>query len=347
MTFSIGSHKLTVDPCYIIAEIGSNHDGNRQRAMEMIERAALAGANAVKFQLFKADKIAAAIDLPETRLHDQFAKFGQTVFDLYRNMELPLSWLKELKACCDENHVHFLSTPFDEGSADLLAEVGVPAMKVASFEITHIPLLKHLGSLHLPLLLSTGMASLGEIEAAMKTINDAGEQRIALFHCGIEYPAPFESVHLRCMDTLTTAFQCPVGYSDHTAGVTVSIAAVSRGAALYEKHVTLAGGCSPDHDFALDMDTFEKMVQGMRECEKALGSSVKQLQESERKHLLRGRRSIFVVKDVEKSEMFTRDNLAVLRPGTGIAPVHYEEILGKRAVKSLKAVHMLKNDDWH
>ena len=346
MAFSIGNHILGIDSCYIIAEIGSNHDNNKTRAFKMIQRAAKAGANAVKFQLFKADKIAAKIDLPETRINDQFSKFGRTVFDLYRNVELPVSWLKELKACCDENKIHFLATPFDENSADILAAFGVPAMKVASFEITHIPLLKHLGKLRLPILLSTGMANLGEIETAIDTIHMAGEDRIALFHCGIEYPAPFDSVNLRCMETLRLAFQCPVGYSDHTEGIAVPVAAVALGSVLYEKHVTLAGGKSPDHDFSLEMDGFEKMVQYMRECEKALGSTMKNVQESERKHLLRGRRSIFVIKDMKKNELFTRENLAVLRPGIGIAPAHYEEILGKKATRDIKAISLLKEKDW-
>ncbi len=345
--FFIGEHNLGIDPCYIIAEIGSNHDQIKKRAFEMISRSAKIGANAVKFQLFKADKIAAKIDLPETRINDQFSKFGQTVFDLYRNLELPFSWLKELKACCDENNIHFLATPSDEGSADVLAEIGVPAMKVASFEITHIPFLKHLGQLRLPILLSTGMANLGEIETAINTIHMAGEYRIALFHCGIEYPAPFDSVNLRCMETLRLAFQCPVGYSDHTQGIAVPVAAVALGAGLYEKQVTLTGGRSPDHDFALEMEEFEKMVLYMRECEEALGSTIKTVQGSERKHLLRGRRSIFVIKDIKKNEILTCENLAVLRPGVGIAPVYYEEILGKKSTRDLKAISLLKDGDWH
>lgn len=347
MKFDIGDHHLGTGSCYIIAEIGSNHDNNKSRALTMIQRAARAGANAVKFQLFKADKIAAKIDLPETRISDQFSKFGQTVFDLYKNLELPLSWLKELKACCDENKIHFLATPFDENSADTLAELGVPAMKVASFEITHIPLLKHLGRLRLPILLSTGMANLEEIETAIKSINSAGEDRVALFHCGIEYPVPFESVNLKCMETLRLAFKRPVGYSDHTEGVSVAIAAVALGAMLYEKHVTLAGGSSPDHDFALEMDRFEEMVQHMHECERALGSTTKEVQDSERKHLLRGRRSLFVIKDMKQNDLFTRENLAVLRPGVGIAPIHYEGILGRKATRDIKAICLLKEKDWY
>lgn len=346
MRFSIGNHRLEEDQCYIIAEIGSNHDGDKGRAFQMIRCAAEAGANAVKFQLFKADSIAADVDFPETMLTDQFSKFGRNTYNLYAGMELPESWLHELKACCDENHVDFLATPFDEDSADKLVDLGVSAIKVASFEITHIPLLKHLSKLSLPLLLSTGMANLGEIETAVNTIKGAGEQRIALFHCGIGYPAPFETVNLRCMETLRSAFDCPVGYSDHTEGIVVPVAAVSLGAAILEKHVTMPGGKSPDHNFALSMEEFAEMVSAVRRCEAAMGCSLKGVQENEVKHLLRGRRSLFVVKDMAKGEEFSRENLSVLRPGIGIAPGKYESILGKKSMSDIKAPALLKEGDW-
>jgi N-acetylneuraminate synthase/N,N'-diacetyllegionaminate synthase len=312
----------------------------------MIHRAAKAGANAVKFQLFRADKIAADIDLPETRLRDKFAKFGSNVYALYKDMELPSSWLEELKSCCKECKVDFLATPFDEGSADQLAEIGVPAMKVASFEITHIPLLRHLGRLKLPVLLSTGMANLKEIQDAICAIRDAGENRIAIFHCGIDYPQPFETVNLRCFETLRKAFPYPIGYSDHTQGIAVPVAAVALGASLYEKHVTLPGGKSPDHDFAISMDEFEKMVKAMREAEVSLGSSKKEVQKNELIYRLRGRRSIFVVQDIKKGGIFNENNLAVLRPGIGIEPKMFEKILGKKSRRNIKAPHLLKKGDW-
>ncbi|MFQ5647519.1 MAG: N-acetylneuraminate synthase family protein, partial [bacterium] len=162
----------------------------------------------------------------------------------------------------------------------------------------------------------------------------------------IEYPAPFESVNLKCLDTLRSAFNCPVGYSDHTQGITVPIAAMALEAELYEKHVTLSEGKSPDHDFALSMDEFALMVKHMRQCEASLGSSIKQVQESERIHYIRGRRSLFVIKDMKKGESFTEDNLAVLRPGVGIPPAKYEEIVGKKATRSIKATALLQEGDW-
>ncbi len=345
--FLINNHNIGIDSCYVIAEVGSNHDGDKSRAFEMIRLAAGAGANAVKFQLFKAERIAANIDFPETRLDGPFAKFGKNVYDLYKDMELPDSWLDELKSCCQEHGVDFLMTPFDEKSADQIAAIGVPALKIASFEITHIPLLKHIGKLNLPVLLSTGMANLGEIELAVKTIHESGEQRVALFHCGIDYPAPFDSVHLKAMETLRNTFGCPVGYSDHTPGIAVPIAAVALGAKLYEKHVTLSSGKSPDHGFALNMEEFSQMVTGIRQCEEALGNSVKDVQSNEHKYRLKGRRSIFIVQDVKEGEVFDGQNLAVLRPGNGISPVHYEAIIGKNATRNIKAPALLTEEDWN
>jgi len=312
----------------------------------MIKRAAKAGANAAKFQLFKSDKIAAKIDIPETRLKDQFSKFGKNVYDLYKDMELPDSWLKELKQCCKEYDIDFLATPFDEGSADKLLEIGVSAIKIASFEITHIPLLRHIAKLGLPVLLSTGMANLEEIRLAVDTILNEGENRIALFHCGIDYPQPFETVNLKCLETLRKSFNCPIGYSDHTSGITVPVAAVALGAKLYEKHVTLPGGKSPDHSFALTMDEFEQMVVAIRRCEASLGSNVKEIQENEKKYSLRGRRSIFVVKDVKKGDLFNVNNLAILRPGLGISPTKYDEILNKQSNKDIKAPALLSEGAW-
>jgi len=345
--FYVGSHHLGVNPCYVIAEVGSNHDGEKKRAFEMIRSAARAGASAVKFQLFKADRIAAKLDIPETRLSDEFAKFGRTVHDLYKNGELPESWLEELKVCCNECSVDFLATPFDEQSADKLAELGVPAIKIASFEITHIPLLKHVGHLGLPIILSTGMADHEEIEEAVNTIQNAGEERIALLHCGIDYPTPAKSVNLRCLKTLHDAFGCPVGYSDHTEGIVVPVAAVALGAAILEKHITLEEGTSPDHDFAMDIGQFANMVKAVRKCWTALGSPIKEVQENELKHLRRGRRSLFVVKDVAKGEVFTRENLAVLRPGIGLPPANYETVLGKKATIRIKAPALLEEGNWH
>lgn len=345
-TFLINDHELGVGPCYIIAEIGSNHDRDKGRALRMIRALAKAKVNAVKFQLFKADRISANIDIPETRLKDQFSKFGKTIYSLYKDMELPSSWLKELKACADECGVDFLVTPFDKQSVDEVVQIGVPAIKIASFEITHIPLLRHVARFKLPVLLSTGMANMKEVAVAMRTLADSGADRVGLFHCGIEYPVPLEAVHLRCMDTLRKAFSCPVGYSDHTQGLVVPVAAVALGANMFEKHVTDKAGKSPDHEFALSIEEFANLVCQIRSCEQVLGSSVKSPQPCEANYLRRGRRSLFVIKDVKRSDIFTTENLAVLRPGVGLPPSRFNEVIGCRSLRNIKAPAVLLEEDW-
>ncbi len=288
---TIGTHRIGPgQPMYIIAEAGSNHDQDKDRAFKLIRECAKAGVDAVKFQLFKADKIAAKIDMPETRLYGQWAKFGSHLYYLYKDLELPETWLKELKACCQQEGVEFLATPFDEASADALFDLGVSAMKIASFEITHIPLLKHVGKMKIPVLISTGMANVEETQEAIDAVAASGEQRVALFHCGIQYPLPFEAVHLRAMETMMKRFPCPVGYSDHTDGWVVPVAVAALGGHLLEKHVTMEGGTSADHDFALTVEQFAEMVKAVRQCEQAMGSSVKQVQEVETAPFRRGRR---------------------------------------------------------
>ena len=343
---AIGDHRLGVDSCYVIAEIGSNHAGSFSRAVEMIEKCARCGVNAVKFQLFQADKLVARIDLPETRMYGQFAKHGRRAHSMFQKVELPVSWLRDLKSCSDDNNVDFLATPFDESGADILAETGVPAIKVASFELTHTPLLKHIGGLGVPVLLSTGMADLIEIELAIDAVNAGGEDRIALFHCGIGYPVDPATVNLRAMETMRRAFGCPVGYSDHSLGLSVPFAAAAMGAAMYEKHVTMEGASSPDHEFALDLKDLSLLVEGIHECEAVLGTGEKMCEPSEEIFRRRGRRSLFVTRDLKKGDLFSEDSLAVLRPGTGLQPCIYEEVLGARATKDIKAVHQLEGDDY-
>jgi sialic acid synthase SpsE len=219
-------------------------------------------------------------------------------------------------------------------------------MKIASFEITHIPLLKHIGKMGIPVLLSTGMANIDEIQEAIDAVGVGGEKRIAIFHCGIQYPLPFEAVNLRAMQTLIERFSCPVGYSDHTLGLTVPVAATALGAQLLEKHVTLEGGTSADHDFALTIDQFKEMVDVVRQCEKALGTRTKEVQEVEIAPYRRGRRSCFVIQKMKKGDVFTYENLAVLRPGIGMHPRIFDLVLGKKAARDIQGPALLNEGDW-
>ena len=346
-SFEIGKRRVGEgSPTYVIAEAGSNHDGQLDRARRLIDVAAEAGADAVKFQTFSADRIASQAAIGATRLTDKFGRFGETLFDFYKKLELPADWHRELQAYAAEKGVTFLSTPFDEAAVDLLAALNVPAYKIASFELVHLPLLRHAASKGKPVILSTGMATLGEIEEALAAVTEAGNDQVALLHCGIEYPVAMPDVHLASMDTLRQAFSCPVGYSDHTLGVTVPIAAVARGATIIEKHFTLDRTLpGPDHGFALPPDELKAMVRAIRDTEAAIGSPVKRLLPSEAVHHQRGRRSLFAARDIAKGDVISRDMVTVLRPGTGLPPKYLDIIVGRIARRAIATHHPITWED--
>lgn len=333
-------------PCFVIAEAGSNHDSDLEVALELIDCAASAGADAVKFQTFTADALAARTAHPVARLRDKYERFGATIHEMFQKIEMPVAWLPRLRERAEARGLIFLSTPLDERSVDILDELGVPAFKVASFEIVHLPLLRHIARKGKPILLSTGMASLGEIEEAIGVIGAEGNQQVALFHCVVSYPAAFQDVHLAAMDTLRRAFGVPVGFSDHTVGISVPLAAVARGANLIEKHYTLdTSRHGPEHDFSADLSTLKAMVSGIREVEAAIGRPEKQCQPSEQLHYLRGRRSLFAAVDIPEGTIITREMLAVLRPGVGLKPKYLETVVGRRARRNIAAFDPISWDD--
>lgn len=332
----IGNHLIGKgEPCFIIAEAGSNHDRNLAQAHQLIDIAADARADAVKFQTFTAPKIAAS-----TR--DKIAHIdiggAKSLYELYKKLELPREWQKELSLHANERGLVFLSTPFDNEAVDELDNLGVPAFKIASFEIVHLPLLRHVARKGKPIILSTGMANLGEIEEALNVIYDEGEKDVILLHCAINYPARFENVNLAAMNTMAQAFQIPVGYSDHTSGITVPIAAVARGACMIEKHFTLDKTLpGPDHAFALEPEELKAMVRGIRETEAALGSPIKQPAPDELLHLKRGRRSIFAKTDIPAGTPITKEMIDILRPGIGINPRFLDIVIGRCARKAIES----------
>lgn len=323
--------------CFIIAEAGSNHDGKLEQAKQLIDIAADAKADAVKFQTFFADKIVAKTKDRASYLNKLVSK-DKTMHDIFKKLELPREWLKELYEYAESRGLIFLSTPFDEEAVDLLDEIGAKAFKVASFEIVHLPLLRHIAKKKKSIILSTGMASLSDIEEALETIYSEGNNQVIVLHCGVNYPLSFEDVNLRAMVTIKHAFQIPVGYSDHTMGITVPIAAISLGASMIEKHFTISRNLSgPDHPFALELGEFKAMVQEIRNAEKSLGSPIKKRTKSEEEMYKLGRRSIFAVKDIAKGEEVKRETLAILRPGIGLHPRFLEEIIGTIAKVDIKA----------
>ena len=324
-------------PVYIIAEAGSNHDRKLDQAKKLVDVAAEAGADAVKFQTFQAERIVTGAP-GKSKYLEKLTRPGQTMRDLFRDLELPREWHAELADYAMRQGIDFLSTPFDEGAVDLLDDVGVKAFKIASFELWHLPLLQHTARKGKPLLLSTGMAKLGDIEDALEAIRAAGNDQVALLHCAISYPVAFENINLRAMETMHQAFQVPVGFSDHSPGITAPIAAAALGACLIEKHFTLDRTLpGPDHPFALEPKELKAMVRAIRETEQALGSPIKTYTPAEEEYLLRGRRSIHAITDIPKGTVITRDMVAILRPGTGLLPKFLDIVVGRRAAVDIAA----------
>lgn len=345
--FIIGEHQIGGGaPAFVIAEAGSNHNGDERTAMALIDCAADCGADAVKFQTFTADALVARTDHPIATLTDDFGRFGSTVHAMFEKLEMPLEWLPRLRAHAENRRLLFLSTPFDEASADLLDDLGVPAFKIASYELVHLPLLRHIARKCKPMLLSVGMASLEEIEEALEVIAGEKNDRVALLHCPIGYPVPPEEVNLAVIDTLRARFGVPVGFSDHTLGAAIPVAAVARGADLVEKHFTLdPAQTGPDHGFAADPATLASIVDGIRAVGRAIGSGDKRLQPGEQVHYLRGRRSLFAATDIPAGTVIRPEMIAVLRPGVGLPPRDFDAIVGRVTRRALVAFQPISWDD--
>ncbi|NQT71909.1 MAG: pseudaminic acid synthase [Chloroflexi bacterium] len=323
------------EPCFIIAEAGSNHDGNINQAKELIDIAANSGADAVKFQLFRADEMAAKTSDPIANIDISGCK---TLHELYKSMEIPAQWVEDLFNHATRKGILFLCTPFHEQAVDHLDDMGIGAFKVASFELVHLPLIRHIARKGKPVILSTGMANLSEIEDAIAAIVGEGNVQIILLHCGSGYPHNIQDVHLAAIDTIRQAFGYPVGYSDHTLGITVPIAAVARGANVIEKHFTIRRDLpGPDHFFALEPAELKAMVTAIRDTEKAIGRPYKMVTESEKLRHKRGRRSIFARVDIPKGTCITAEMLAILRPGIGLMPKHLDLIVGRSAQVDIKS----------
>lgn len=349
MSINIGGRTVgPSSPCFIIAEASSNHGGDLERAKKMIKVAASTGADAVKFQVFSADKIAANTDDPRTIVRADekavFVKEDTKLIELYRKNELPRAWLPELSKYAKENSIIFFATPFDNEAVDQLEQIHVPAYKIASYELLDVPLLRKIATTKKPIILSTGMANLGEIEFALQTLKS---EEVILLHCNSTYPVQPENVNLCSMETLRLAFpKCPIGFSDHTLGTTIPYAAVTLGAKVIEKHFYLDDGISTvDDQFSLTPTEFKMMVDGIRTIEKALGSSAKKPSTIEEKEKIQARRSLWIVKDIQPDEKINSNNVECLRPGIGLSPQFYDFIMGKKAVRQLKAGKPLEWDD--
>ena len=330
----------------IIAEAGVNHNGDLNLAKRLVERAARAGADYVKFQTFKAEKLVVKTaekaayqkaNLPEQAAESQLA--------MLKKLELSENDHFELIGHCKKNNIQFLSTAFDEESIELLKSFGIKLGKVPSGEITNLPYLERMAASFEKLVVSTGMADLQEIKNALEILVKAGadKNKITVLHCTTEYPTPFADVNLRAMRTIGRECKVAVGYSDHTLGIEISIAAVALGAELIEKHFTLDRTMEgPDHKASLEPDELETMIRSIRNVEDALGDGIKRPSDSEKKNITVARRSIVAARPIKKGELFSNENLTVKRPGTGLNPMLWHSVVGKIADKDYEADELIR-----
>lgn len=318
---------------FIIAEAGVNHNGSIEIAKKLVDEAKECGADAVKFQTFKADKLVSKkAEKAEYQKNTTDSKESQ--FEMIKKLELDVHAHKELITYCREKEIQFLSSPFDLESIDLLNKFGLDTLKIPSGEIVNLPYLRKLGKLNKNVILSTGMADLGEIEDALDILIESGtkKEKIIVLHCNTEYPTPYEDVNLNAMLTIKNSFDVRVGYSDHTRGIEVSIAAVALGAEVIEKHFTIDKNMEgPDHKASLEPKELKQMVDAIRNIEKALGTGIKKPSPSESKNKIVVRKSLVAKTDIKKGDIFTEENVGIKRPGNGISPMRWDEVIGKQA----------------
>jgi N,N'-diacetyllegionaminate synthase len=330
-------------PTLVIAEAGVNHNGSLELAFELIDAASDAGADVVKFQTFKAEKL---VTQYASKADYQLETTGskETQFEMIKKLELSYDMHLKLISRCKEKGIRFSSTGFDSSSVDVLIELGVDFLKVPSGEITNLPYLRHVGTKGLPILLSTGMCTMEEVVIALEVLEKAGARKhdITVLHCNTEYPTPMEDVNLRAMLSMENELRVKVGYSDHTLGIEVPIAAVVLGAIVIEKHFTLDRTMEgPDHAASLEPDELKQMVYSIRNIEKAMGEVSKKPSKSEEVNIGVVRKSIVASKNIKAGEKFTEENLAVKRPGTGISPLKWDEILGLESKKDFQADELI------
>lgn len=342
LEIEIGDRAVGVGrPTFIIAEAGVNHNGNIGMARQLVDEAVKAGADAVKFQTFKAERLVTP-DAPKAEYQKSTTGANESLFEMLRQLELSPEAHRDLMAYCKEKGILFMSTPFDEESADLLGDLGVAVYKIPSGEVTNLPFLAHVARQGKPMIISTGMSSLGEVESAVHTIELADNQQFVLLHCVSDYPADPRNANLRAMNTMATAFDVPVGYSDHTLGIEVSLAAVALGACVIEKHFTLDRNLpGPDHKSSLEPNELLALVQGIRIVEAALGHGRKEAVAREDNTATVARKSLVTVRDIPAGQVLTEEMIAIKRPGTGLPPGMRVHIVGRTVKQDIPAGSLL------
>lgn len=323
-----------LNECFIIAEAGVNHNGNIDVAKKLVDVAYEAGVDAIKFQTFKAENLVTR-NAPKAEYQKQTTGSGNQ-YEMLKKLELSYEDHVLLQKYCKERGIMFISTPFDFESVDLLKKLDIPLYKVGSGDLTNIPLLKYIAKLNKHMIISTGMADLGEVEDAVEAIKETGNDKISLLHCTSNYPTKYDDVNLNAMITLKNAFKLPIGYSDHTVGIEVPIAAVAMGAKIIEKHFTLDKSMEgPDHKASLNPEELKQMVISIRNIEKAFGNGIKRCNESEKNTKKVARKSIVAGVNIRKGETISYSNITIKRPGIGISPKFMNEIIGKIAISDI------------
>ena len=337
-TIKIGEREVGAGrPCFVIAEAGVNHNGSLPLARQLVDAAKQAGADAVKFQTFQAERVVSPF-AAKAAYQVETTGDAENQLEMVKKLELPPQVFRELHAYCGQRGILFLSTPFDDESADLLDGLGMLAFKVPSGEITNLPFLDHLARKGKPLIVSTGMSDLEEVRAAVETLGRAGNRELVLLHCVSSYPTSLTSVNLRAMQTLRETFSVPVGFSDHTLGTTIPLAAAALGACVIEKHLTL--DCSfpgPDHRASLEPAEFTAMVEGIRAVEAALGDGQKRRMPEEENTAEVARRSLVAACAIPAGTVLRTEHIAILRPGTGLPPAMRSQLVGRRLRREVEA----------
>jgi len=341
--FVVGERRIGVGaPVFVVAEAGVNHNGDVGLALALVDAAAECGADAVKFQTFRTDALVSRA-APKAGYQAETTGAGESQRDMLARLELSLEDFARVQERCAKRGVVFFSAPFDEASADALERLGVPLFKVPSGEITNAPYLAHVAAKRRPMIVSTGMSTLAEVAEAVAAIRAAGDPPVALLHCVSAYPAPPAEMNLRAMDTLRERFGVPVGLSDHTLGLAVALAAVARGAAIVEKHLTLDKAMpGPDHRASLDPGEMAALVRGIRTVESALGDGDKRPTPSELDTRRVARKSLVAARALRAGERLTADAVAVKRPGTGIPPAELDRAVGRRLRRDVAADEVLE-----
>ena len=332
-------------PVFIIAEAGVNHNGDLNLAKKLVDLAVEAGVDAVKFQTFITEEIVTHNAEKADYQKKNTGSSEESQFEMLKKLELPFEQFREVKTYCAKKGIIFLSTPFDRKSVDFLDKLEIPAFKIASGEINNLHFLNYIASKGKPIILSTGMSTLEEVEKALEVINKTQNKQLILLHCTSDYPAKVKEVNLRAMRTMHKAFHLPVGLSDHTPGIEISLAAVAMGAPVIEKHFTLDNSLpGPDHKASLKPQELKDLVKAIRNIENALGDGIKRPSRSEMNTKIIARKSIVAATDIKKGELLSEHNLTVKRPGNGISPLKWNEVVGKKAASNFEKDNLIELD---